>query len=41
MPQTVHSDLLLCAEDSALTFQHKDVHKIEHQLNKDFANLYE
>ena len=41
MPQTVHSDLLLCAEDSALTFQHKDVHKIEHQLNKDFVNLCE
>ena len=41
MPQTVNSDLFLHADDSGLTFQHKDVHKIEHQLNKDFANLCE
>ena len=41
MPQAVHSDLFLYADDSALTFQHKDVHTIEHQLNKDFANLCE
>ena len=39
MPQAVHSDLLLYADDSGPTFQHKDAHKIEHQLNKDFANL--
>ena len=41
MPQVVHSDLLLHADDSGLTFQHKHVHTIEHQLNKDFANLCE
>ena len=28
-------------DNSGLTFQHKDVHTIEHQLNKDFANLCE
>ena len=37
MPQAVHSDLFLYADDFGLTFQHKDVHTIEHQLNKDFA----
>ena len=41
MPQTIHSDLFLYADDSGLTFQYKHVHKIEHQLNKDFANLCE
>ena len=39
MPLAVHSDLLLYAYNSGLTFQHKHVHTIEHQLNKDFANL--
>ena len=38
MPQAVHSDLFLYADDSGLTFQHKDVQTIEH---KDFANLCE
>ena len=41
MPQAVHSDLFLYADDSGLTFQHKYVDTIEHQLNKDFANLCE
>ena len=41
MPQAVHSDLFLYPDDPGLTFQHKHVHKTEHQLNKDFANLYE
>ena len=41
MPPGIHSDLLLYAADSSLTFQHKDVHIIEHHLNKDFANLCE
>ena len=41
MPQAVHSDLFLYADNSGLTFQHKDVHTIEYQLNKDFANLCE
>ena len=39
MHQAVHSDL--DGDDSDVTFQHKDIHTIEHQLNKDFANLYE
>ena len=39
MPQTVHSDLVLYADDSSLTFQHTDIHTKEHQVNKDFANL--
>ena len=39
MSQAIYSDLFLYADDSGLTFQHKDVHTIEHQLNKDFANL--
>ena len=41
MPRAVHSDLFLYAEDSRLIFQHIDVHTIEHQLNKVFANLCE
>ena len=41
MPQAVPSDLFLFADDSGLTFQHKDIHTIEYQLNKDFANLLE
>ena len=41
IPQVVHSCLFLYADDFALTFQHKDVHKIEHQLNKEFVNLFE
>ena len=32
MPQVVHSDLFLYADDSGLTFQHKNVHTIEYQL---------
>ena len=40
-PQAVNSNLFLYVGDSGLTFQHKDVHTIEHQLNKDFANLCE
>ena len=41
MPQAVHSDLLLYADNSSLIFQHKHVHTIEHQLKKDFTNLCE
>ena len=33
--------LFLYADNSGLTYQHKNVHTIEHQLNKDFANLCE
>ena len=41
MLQALYFDLSLHAEYSGLTFQHKDVYTIEHQLNKDFANLCE
>ena len=41
MPQAVHSDLFLDADNSGITFQHKDVRTIKHQLNTDFANLFE
>ena len=41
MAQAVQSDLLLYVDNSGLTFQHKHVHTIEHQLNKDFTNLCE
>ena len=41
MSQAVHSNLFFYADNSRLTFQHKDVHTIEYQLNKDFANLCE
>ena len=41
MAQALHSDLLLYADNSSLTPQHKHVHTIEHQLNKDFTNLCE
>ena len=30
MPQAVHFDLFLYADDSGITFQHKDVYTIEH-----------
>lgn len=39
MHQAVHSDLVLYADDSDLTFQHKDIHKNEHKIDTDFANL--
>ena len=41
MPQAIHSNLFLYVDDYGLKFQHKHVHAIEHQLNKDFANLCE
>ena len=41
MPQVNHSNLFLYADDSRSIFQHIDVPTIEHQLNKDFANLCE
>ena len=41
MLQAVHPDMVLYAQDSGLTVQHKDVNTIEHQLNKDFDNLFE
>ena len=41
IPLAVYSNLFLYVDDSGLTFHHKDVHTIEHQLNKYFANLCE
>ena len=41
MKQAVSSDLLLCADDSCLVFQHKHVTEIEIHLNNDFSNLCE
>ena len=38
MPQVVHSDLFLYADDSDLTFQHKDIYN---WTPKDFTNLCE
>ena len=39
--EAVYSNLVLHADVSDLTFEHEDVHTIEQQLNKDFANLCE
>ena len=41
MTQAFHFYVFLYADDSGQTFQYKDVHAIQHQLNKDFANLCE
>ena len=37
--QAVNCDLLLYADDRGLIFQHKDMHIIEHQLNRNFSNI--
>ena len=39
MRQAVNSNWLLRADDSCLTFQHKDVEEIEKVLNNDFENI--
>ena len=39
MPQAVRSTLPLCADDSCILYQHKEVDEIEKQLNKDFENI--
>ena len=39
MRQAVKSNLLLCANDSCLMYQHKDIAKIEKMLNKDFKDI--
>ena len=39
--EAVYSNLVLYADVSDLTVEHEDVHTIEQQLNKDFANLCE
>ena len=40
MKQAVDCDLFLYADDSCLVYQHKDVSKIEQNLNKNFSNIY-
>ena len=40
MKQIVSLDLLLCAGDSCLVFQHKHITEIETHLNNDSSNLY-
>ena len=37
--QAVKCDLFLYFDDTCLVFQHKDINKIENQLNKDFCNI--
>ena len=39
MPQHVNLNLFLYADDSCLTFQHKEVEQIEKVLNNDFKNI--
>ena len=36
-PQAVDCELLLCADDTCLIFQHKDITEIEMALNKKFS----
>ena len=38
LSQAVKCDLFLYANDSCLVCQHKDINKIENQLNQDFCN---
>ena len=37
--QAVKCDLFLYADDTCLVCQHKDINKIENQLNEDFSNI--
>ena len=39
MSQAVESELYLYADDSCILFQHKSLHDINRQLNKDFSNI--
>ena len=39
MPQAVETDLFLYADDTCLVFQHKDINKMNEQLNRDFHNI--
>ena len=39
MPQPVNSNLLWYADNSCLTFQHKDIEEIEKVLNNDSENI--
>ena len=39
MSQVVKFDLFLYASDTCLVYQHKDIIKIENQLNENFCNI--
>ena len=39
MSQAIECDLFLYADDTCLVCQHKDINKIENQLNEDFCNI--
>ena len=39
MSQAVKCDLFLCVDEACLVCQHKDITKIENQLNEDFCNI--
>ena len=39
MKQALDFDLSLCADDSCLVYQHKDVNEIERNLNQNFSNV--
>ena len=39
VPQAVKSNLLIYADDSCLTYQQKDIAKVEKILNEDFENI--
>ena len=39
MSQAVKCDLFLYADDTCLVCQHKDINKIENQLNEDFGTI--
>ena len=39
MSQAVKCDLFLYADDTCLVCQHKDINRIENQLNGDFCNI--
>ena len=39
LPQAVVSDLLLCADDTCIVFQHKNEIEIERQLIRDFSSV--
>ena len=39
MPQAADCDLFLCADDTCLLFQHKDLERIKEELTKNFSNI--
>ena len=39
MPQAADCDLFLCADDTCLLFQHKNLERIKEELTKNFSNI--